>query len=83
MGQMFLFGSQIQLDRLEKMGDQLIEINKIINSEIFRKPLESALRKTDYKKGGRPPWDVIIMFKILMLISWYKLSYKKAQYQVN
>jgi hypothetical protein len=62
MGQMNIFSSQIQLDRLEKMGDPLIEINKIINWEIFREPLEKALRKPDYSKGGRPSWDVILMF---------------------
>ena len=83
MGQMYLYGSQIQLEKLEKMGDPLIEINKIINWEIFREPLENALRKPDYSKGGRPPWDVILMFKIVMLISWYNLSYHQAQYQAN
>ena len=83
MGQMYLYGSQIQLDRLEKMGDPLIEINKIINWENFRGPLEEALRKPDYSKGGRPPWDVVLMFKVVMLISWYNLSYNQAQYQIN
>lgn len=83
MGQTYLFGSQIQLDRLEKMGDPLIEINRIIDWEMFREPLEKAIRKPDYKKGGRPPWDVVMMFKITMLMSWYNLSYNQAQYQVN
>jgi IS5 family transposase len=83
MGQMNLLGPQIQFERLEKMGDPLLEINKIIDWEIFREPLESAIRKPDYSKGGRPPWDVILMFKITMLISWYNLSYSQAQYQIN
>jgi len=82
-GQMHLYGAQIQLEKLEKMGDPLLKINKIINWEIFREPLESTLRKPDYSTGGRPPWDVILMFKIVMLISWYNLSYNQAQYQVN
>jgi len=83
MGQIYLYGSQIQLDRLEKMGDPLVEINKIIDWEIFREPLEKAIRKPNYSKGGRPPWDVILMFKIVMLMSWYNLSYSQAQYQIN
>jgi len=82
-GQMHLYGSQIQLEKREKMGDPLLKINKIINWEIFRDMLESTLRKPDYSKGGRPPWDVILMFKIVMLISWYNLSYNQAQYQAN
>jgi IS5 family transposase len=83
MGQMYLQGSQIQLEKLEKMGDPLLKISAIINFEIFRGLLESTLRKPDYSKGGRPPWDVILMFKIVMLISWYNLSYNQAQYQIN
>jgi IS5 family transposase len=83
MGQIYLNGPQIQLDKLEKMGDPFIEINKLIHWEIFRNSLESAIRKPDYSKGGRPPWDVVLMFKIVMLISWYNLSYNQAQYQVN
>ena len=83
MGQMHLYGSQIQLDKLGEMGDPLLEINKILNWEIFRELLETTLRKPDYRKGGRPPWDVILMFKIVMLISWYNLSYHQAQYQIN
>jgi IS5 family transposase len=83
MGQTYLYGSQVQLDKLEKMGDPLLEINKIINWEIFREPLENALRKPDYSKGGRPPKDVILMFKLVMLMSWYNLSYKQAEYQAN
>jgi IS5 family transposase len=83
MRQLNLFGPQIQLNKLEQMGDRLMEINKIIDWEIFREMLESTLRKSDYSKGGRPPWDVITMFKIVMLISWYNLSYNQAQYQIN
>ena len=83
MGQIYMYGAQIQLDKLEKMGDPLIEINKIINWEMFREPLEKAIRKPDYSKGGRPPWDVVLMFRIVMLMAWYNLSYNQAQYQIN
>ena len=83
MGQINLYGMQIQLDKLEEMGDPLIEINKIIDWEMFREPLTKAIRNLDNSKGGRPPWDVILMFKITMLMSWYNLSYNQAQYQIN
>jgi IS5 family transposase len=83
MGQLFLYGTDIQLDRLAKLGDPLIKINEIIDWEIFRPPLETELRKPDYSKGGRPPTDVILMFKIVMLMSWYNLSYRQAEYQIN
>jgi IS5 family transposase len=82
-GQLYLYGSQIQLEKLKKMGDPLLKINNIIDWEVFRGLLETTLRKPNYDKGGRPPWDVILMFKIVMLISWYNLSYNQAQYQIN
>ena len=83
MNQMFLDGAELQLERLAKMGDPFIKMNEIIDWESFRKPLEKALRKSDYSKGGRPPHDVILMFKIVMLMSWYNLSYNQAEYQIN
>ena len=83
MKQMLLFGAEIQLEKLTKMGDPFVEINKIIDWEMFREPLEKAIRKPNYDKGGRPPWDVILMFKIVMLMSWYNLSYNQAEYQCN
>ena len=62
-------GMEKQLSKLEKMGDPLIEINKVIDWEIFRKPIETAIRKENYEKGGRPAWDVILMMKTIMLIA--------------
>ena len=82
--QLFMDAAGIQWDRLKVMGDPFIEINKIINWEIFRKPIENAIRSTtDKSKGGRPPWDAVLMFKIVMLMAWHGLSYKQAQYQIN
>lgn len=83
MRQIFLNGVGIQMERLTDMGDPLIKLEKVINWEMFRKPLEAAIRKPDYNKGGRPPYDVILMLKIVMLMSWYGLSYNQAQYQIN
>ena len=83
MHQIHLDGFGTQLNKLEKMSDPLVKINEVIEWEMFRKPLETALRKKDYKKGGRPSHDVILMFKIVMLIAWYNLSYKNARFQIN
>jgi IS5 family transposase len=83
MSQINLFGAEAQLEKLAKMGDQLIRINNLINWEMFRKALEMAVRKADYSKGGRPPFDVILMFKITMLQQWYGLSDEAAEYQIT
>ena len=83
MRQILFNGAEKQLNRLEKMGDPFIKMNEIIDWEMFRKPLEKALRKPDRRQGGRPAHDVILMFKIVMLMAWYNLSYNQAEYQIN
>ena len=80
--QMHLFGTETQLERLSKLGDPLLKINELIDWEMFRSHIENAIRK-DMSKGGRPPYDAILMFKITMLQQWYGLSDMAIEYQVN
>jgi IS5 family transposase len=82
MKQLKLLGSETQLERLKKLGDPLIKINETINWKMFREPIEAAIRK-DMSKGGRPPYDAVMMFKITMLQQWYGLSDMEIEYQIN
>jgi hypothetical protein len=59
------------------------KVNEAIDWEIFRKPLEKSVRNADYSKGGRPPKDVILMFKVIMLQEWYHLSCNQLEFQIN
>ena len=83
MGQIQIFGVETQLNKLTKMGDQLIAMKEMINWEMFRAPIEKAIRKADYSQGGRPPWDVVLMYKIVMLQQWYNLADENTEYQIN
>jgi IS5 family transposase len=83
MQQILLYGVEIQLEKLRKMGDQLMAMKERINWELFREKIEKAIRKADYSKGGRRPWDVVLMFKIVMLQQWYNLSDEGIEYQIN
>jgi len=82
MKQLRLFGTQIQLERISQLGDPLVKINELIDWEMFREPIETAIRK-DMSKGGRPPYDAVLMFKITMLQQWYGLSDMALEYQIN
>ena len=82
MKQKHLFGTEIQFEKLTELGDPLLKINKTIDWEIFRKTIEEAIRK-DMSKGGRPPYDAVLMFKITMLQQWYGLSDMAAEYHIN
>ncbi len=46
----------------------------MVEFEIFRGPLTAALRQSDRGKGGRPPFELVMVFKILVLQSLYSLS---------
>jgi len=53
--------AELQLARLSKMGDSLEKINASIEWEIFREPIQRRIRKPNSGKGGRPPWDEILI----------------------
>jgi IS5 family transposase len=81
--QIHLFGAETQLSRLSKLGDPLEKINETIDWEIFRETIRSRIRKSDYTKGGRPPHDEILMFKITLLQDWNNISDDNAEYMIN
>ena len=81
--QMMMFGADIQLDRLSKLGDPLEKINETIDWEIFRYSIRKRTRKENYDKGGRPPIDEILMFKITLLQDWNNVSDDSTEYLVN
>ncbi|MDR2203414.1 MAG: hypothetical protein LBE76_03780 [Nitrososphaerota archaeon] len=70
MGQQHLFETKTQLEKLSKLGNPLLKANKIVNWEIFRKPIEETIHSKDPTHGGRPPYDIVLMFKIVMLQQW-------------
>ena len=72
-----IFDVDNRLRRLSKMGDALERINRIVDWEMFRPIIESALKESRGKAkgpGGRPPFDCILMFKILFLQRLYNLN---------
>ena len=81
--QINMMGADVQLDRLTKLGDPLEKINETIDWEIFRYSIRKRVRKENYEKGGRPPIDEILMFKITLLQDWNNVSDDSAEYLVN
>ena len=73
-----LFDIQLRLLKIDQNGDPLVDINRLVNWELFRKDLEDARdRERGYVKTsdvGRPPLDVIILFKMLVIQSLHNLS---------
>ncbi len=79
-----LFDEENRMNKISKIGDPLELLNKVIDWEMFRSTLNKAVvRKENARKGGRPSYDVVMMFKILVLIRMYNLSDDQAEYQIN
>ena len=81
--QLGLFDKENRLEKLSKLGDSLVRLNKAIDWEQFRPVLTAVLKKEPKGAGGRPPYDCILMFKILILQRIYNLSDDQTEYQIN
>lgn len=78
-----LFDWQTRFEQLNNGGDPLVKLNQIVNWEQFRSPLETIRDIERKSNAGRKPFDVIIMFKIMILQSLYNLSDDQIEFQVR
>ncbi len=70
--------------RKEKIAvkDPLTILSTRVNWEQFRPTLEKAFENIDYSQGGRPPFDRLMMFKVLILQEYYGLSDDQIEFQL-
>ena len=68
------FDVEEQLARLSGLDDQL---------EAFRPDLNMALSYSDERKGGRPPFVSVLMFKILVIQTLNNLSDERTECLIN
>jgi IS5 family transposase len=71
------------LTRLSGLGDQLEGFRAAVDFEMFRDALDQALAYADGVQGGRPPFDAVMMFKILVIQATNNLSDERAEYLIN
>ena len=55
----------------------------VLDFEMFRADLEAALGYSGGAKGGRPPYDPVLMFKVLVIQAQHGLSDDKAEFLIN
>ena len=67
---------------LSAAGDPLERLASVVDFEVFRDDLDAALARSDRAKGGRPPYDAVLMFKVLVLQVLYGLSDDQAEFQI-
>jgi len=77
-----LFDLSERLEKLAQTRDFLEKVNAFVNWEAFRGLVEKALKRSAREAGGRPPYDAVLMFKILVLQALYNLSDEQTEYQI-
>ena len=74
-----------RLSRLSEIGDPLEKVATAVDFELFRPILDEIYSYQTYDdgKGGRRPWDRVLMFKILLLQEWNNIADDHTEYLIN
>ena len=83
MVQLGIFDVHNRLARLSEIGDQLEAFGRVVDFEVFRPELTAALNYRSGAHGGRPPFDVVMMFKVLVIQTVNNLSDERAEFLIN
>ena len=78
-----LFDYEYQLELINKHQPPLAKLGAVIDWEMFRSPVEDAFAIEPKAPGGRPPFDRLMMFKILILQRYYNLSDEQTEFQIK
>lgn len=69
--------------QLNKLRDPLLELNRVIDWELFRAPLSVLSDKPRKSAAGRKQIDRVLLFKMLVLQRLYNLADEALEYQVK
>lgn len=83
MKQRGLFDEEFRKEKIKKLGDPLEKLNTAIRWGIFRNMIEKAMARIAKGPGGRPAYDCLVMFKMLILQRLYNISDAQLEYQIN
>ena len=81
--QPIFFDEADRLAKLTKLNDPLVELQRNIDFELFRPQLSVVFVKDRKSAAGRKAYDVVFMFKILILQRVYNISDEQAEFQIN
>lgn len=79
-----LFDDYFLTQKLSKLGNPLERLDRYIDWRIFEETVNQSIgnQSGKGKKGGRPPYDRLMLFKALIIQSLYNLSDEQLEYQI-
>jgi IS5 family transposase len=83
MSQAGFFDFEQRLEQINAHGNPLHTLEQAIDFEAFRPTLERVRDKPRKSNAGRKSFDVVMMFKLLVLRSLYNLGDGQLEYQVR
>jgi len=79
-----MFDEHFLLERLTKLKDPLVKLEAHIEWKIFAPILDVVFNKPENRcNAGRPPFDRVLMFKILIRQSLYNVLDDQMEYQIT
>ncbi|GHU69235.1 hypothetical protein FACS189413_07790 [Bacteroidia bacterium] len=82
-GHMGLFDTDHTKEKLSQIGNPLERLSNVVDFEMFRPELEENMLNHNKKNNaGAKPFDVVMMFKIMLLGRYYNLSDEQTEYQI-
>lgn len=76
------FGS-LEMEKRVRMESTLMKVCRLINWEALRKELTGLYKRELSCAGGQEPFDVLMMFKAILLGQWHSLSDPKLEQALN
>lgn len=79
-GQRGFWDFEDRLRELSAQGDPLEKLSATVDFEMFRPELTAAVARRDPSKGGRPGFDPVLKFRMLVLQALHGLSLDQTEY---
>lgn len=83
MKQPGFFDIDERLKALSAKGDTLEKLSGLVDFERFRPLLVQAIPRSDGSRGGRPAYDLVFMFKVLVLQASHSLSDERTEFLIR
>src|SRR6266566_1205116 len=77
------FDLQNRFNKLDQLGDPLKALNAVIEWSVFEPILAKGLAKEKKSNAGRPAFEALLMFKVLILQSLYNLADAQTEFQIR